>query len=214
MDQKNKKNGLNGDLNALFEKLLVKRDQGLKSVEDLKSAIIAKLDKEIIRLYAKKDLIAEMWMRREELRLQKMSVLKKIARNSLAMNLRYLLSMPFIYMMIIPAILLHITVEIYQHVCFRLYGIPRVKAKEFFIFDRRLLPYLNWFEKLNCFYCSYFNCLISYVKEIGGRTERYWCPIKHSKSVKYPHKYYNEFVDYADGEALRKKWEELRNFED
>lgn len=33
-------------------------------------------------------------------------------------------------------------------------------------------------EKVNCVYCSYFNGLMSYLREIAGRTEQYWCPIR------------------------------------
>ncbi|HBI97080.1 MAG: hypothetical protein US83_C0009G0021 [Candidatus Falkowbacteria bacterium GW2011_GWC2_38_22] len=212
MDNKNHKNNFNEELNLLFEKLAESRDKGIKNIEDLKQRIAIRLDEEIARLYAKKDFIAEMWTRRGELRLQKISFLKKIFSNSLWVNLRFLASMPFIYMMIIPAIIMHVMVEIYHQVCFRIYKIPRVKAREYFIFDRQLLPYLNWFEKFNCFYCSYFNCLVSYVKEIAGRTERYWCPIKHSRKIKDPHSEYAKFVDYADGEAFRKKWDELQKF--
>ena len=120
--------------------------------------------------------------------------------------------MPFIYMMIVPAIIMHFMAEIYHQICFRLYGIPRVSAKEYFIFDRKKLPYLNWFEKFNCFYCSYFNGLSAYVKEIAGRTERYWCPIKHAIHNPDPHHQYKYFVDYTDGEGLRKEWPELRKF--
>src|SRR3989339_342766 len=90
--------------------------------------------------------------------------------------------------------------------------IKRLYAKKNFIFDRHLLPYLNWFEKFNCFYCSYFNCLISYVKEISARTERYWCPIKHSRPLKDEHSQYDKFVDYSDGEVLRKQWNRIRKF--
>ncbi len=166
MNNKNGRNNLNKDLNALFEKLLAARDEKLKSIEDLKRRITIKLDKEISRLYAKKDFITEMWNKREELRLQKVSVIKNIMSNSLAINVRYLISMPFIYVMLVPAVLLHFFVELYHQVCFRLYKIPMVKMGDYFIFDRRLLPYLNWFEKFNCFYCSYFNCLIAYIREI------------------------------------------------
>ena len=92
-----------------------------------------------------------MWQKREELRLQKISVLKQIIKNSLGRNLRFLLSMPLIYGMIIPTLLMHATLEIYHQICFRLFRIPRVSMHEYFVFDRRLLPYLNWWEKLNCF---------------------------------------------------------------
>jgi hypothetical protein len=209
---KNKKNNFNSELNVLFEKLMEKREKGLKGVEELKRRMTAKLDLEISKLYAKKDFIAEMWSKREELRLRRVSVIRNIMRNSMAMNLRYLISMPFIYVMIIPSIFMHIMLELYHQVCFRLWGVSLVRASEYFIFDRRLLPYLNWLEKFNCFYCSYFNCLVSYMREIAGRTERYWCPIKHSKVMKDPHAHYDEFVDYSDAESLRKEWNKLKKF--
>ena len=109
---------------------------------------------------------------------------------------------------------MHVMLEIYHQVSFRLYRIPRVKASEYFIFDRKKLPYLNWFEKFNCFYCSYYNCLISYMREISGRTERFWCPIKHSKRMPDEHKHYDLFADYDDAENFRKNWEKLRKFEE
>jgi hypothetical protein len=122
--------------------------------------------------------------------------------------------MPFIYMMIIPGLFMHLMLEIYHQICFRLYNIPIVKASEYFIFDRKNLPQLNWFEKINCLYCSYYNCLVSYMQEIVGRTERYWCPIKHAKRMPNPHMHYQLFVDYSDAENLRETWINLRNFED
>lgn len=208
-----KKINLNEELNRLFERIVDSRDKGLKNVEDLKKRMTIRLDAEIARMYAKKDFITEIFSKREELYKQKISFIKKIMSNSLAVNLRYLISMPFIYIVLIPSIVMHIFVELYHNVCFRIYGIPLVRAREYFVFDRQLLPYLNWFEKFNCLYCSYFNCLISYIKEIGGRTERYWCPIKHSKTLKDQHSNYDDFVDYSEGEELRKRWEELRKFD-
>jgi len=213
MEKNNPKNNLNEELNVLFEKLAAGRERGLKNIEELRQRIVTRLDDEIARLYAKKDFIAETWARRNELRLQKISFLKKLIANGLWTNLRFLVSMPFIYMMIVPAVFLHLALEIYHQVCFRIYRIPRVNPWEYFIFDRQLLPYLNWFEKFNCFYCSYFNCLISYTKEVGARTERYWCPIKHSRKMKGRHSEYDRFIDYSDGEAFRKKWEDLRRFD-
>lgn len=214
MDNNNRKNNFNSEINALFDKLIESRNKKLQNIEELKKRLTERLDKEINRLYAKKDFIAEMWTKREELRLYKVSFLKKLFQNSLWTNLRFLFFAPFIYAMIVPAFLMHIMLELYHQVCFRIYGMPLVRMREYFVFDRRLLPYLNWFEKFNCFYCSYFNCLVSYMREIAGRTEKYWCPIKHSKIMKKPHDHYDEFVDYSDGEELRKKWEELRTFEE
>ncbi|GKT32417.1 hypothetical protein ADUPG1_006584 [Aduncisulcus paluster] len=144
----------------------------------------------------------------------KLGVWEKTRKTKGMMLLRYFISMPFIYMMIIPAIPFHILLEIYHSICFRLYDIPLVRARDFFIFDRKHLPYLNWFEKINCAYCSYYNALMAYAKEIVGRTERYWCPIKHSMKMQQAHSQYSCFVGYNDDKALRRDWPKLREFEE
>lgn len=119
------------------------------------------------------------------------------------------LTAPVIYAMIVPLVLLDIAVTIYQAVCFRAYGIARVRRADYFVFDRGHLAYLNALEKLNCAYCSYANGLIAYVREVAGRTEQYWCPIKHARRVIGAHPYYREFVDYGDAEAYRQKLAEM-----
>ncbi len=126
------------------------------------------------------------------------------------MSFRQIISAPFIYGMIIPAIFFHICLEIYHQICFRLYKIKLSKPAEHFVFDRGRLSYLNWLEKLNCLYCSYFNGLMSYAREISGKTERYWCPIKHAQMIKDPHGEYGKFCDYLDGKEFRKNWKKLR----
>jgi len=115
------------------------------------------------------------------------------------------LTAPVIYAMIVPLVVLDVTVTIYQAICFPAYGIPRVKRSDYFIFDRGHLAYLNALEKLNCAYCSYANALFAYASEIGGRTERHWCPIKHARRAALTHAHYREFVDYGDGEAYRQR---------
>jgi hypothetical protein len=129
-------------------------------------------------------------------------------------NWRYLISTPFIYGMIIPAVIWHLFIEIYQQICFRLFTIPIVNYREYFIYDRQLLSWLNPWEKLNCIYCSYVNNLIRYSSEIGGRTERYWCPIKYYRRIKHAHSQYQKFVSVKNSGQLRKQWEELRDFND
>jgi hypothetical protein len=119
------------------------------------------------------------------------------------------LTAPVIYAMIVPLVILDISVSIYQAVCFRAYGIPRVSRADYFVFDRGHLAYLNALEKLNCAYCSYANGLIAYVREIAGRTEQYWCPIKHARRTVGAHAYYREFVDYGDADAYRQRLAEL-----
>jgi hypothetical protein len=120
------------------------------------------------------------------------------------------LSAPFIYALIVPLMLLDLCVSIYQTVCFPVYGIPRVKRADYFVFDRHHLAYLNALEKLNCAYCSYANCLIAYVREIAARTEQYWCPIKHARRVVGSHPRYLAFDDYGNAEGYRQRLAELR----
>ncbi len=121
-----------------------------------------------------------------------------------------IITAPVIYSMIVPFVLLDLFVTVYQAVCFPVYGIPKVKRSDYFVFDRRHLAYLNALEKLNCAYCSYANCLIAYVREIAARTEQYWCPIKHARRVIGSHPRYMHFDDYGDAEGFQKRAEMLR----
>ena len=66
----------------------------------------------------------------------------------------------------------------YQFVCLKEYGIPEVRRSDYIDLDRHSLSYLNFIEKVNCVYCSYFNGLIAYVQEIAARTEQFWLPHK------------------------------------
>jgi len=107
---------------------------------------------------------------------------------------------PVIYSLLVPFVLLDLFVTIYQRVCFPAYGIQRVRRSEFIRIDRHHLAYLNALQRLNCIYCGYCNGLIAYVQEIAGRTEAYWCPIKHAARVGAQHAYYAQFIDYGDAE--------------
>ncbi len=49
-----------------------------------------------------------------------------------------------------------------------------------------------------------------YASAIAGRTELYFCPIKHAKKVVARHKYYDKFLAYGDEEDYQKKLKELR----
>lgn len=113
------------------------------------------------------------------------------------------LTAPVIYALIVPFVLLDLFVTIYQRVCFPVYGIERVRRGDFMRVDRHHLQYLNALQKLNCVYCGYCNGLIGYVQEVAGRTEAYWCPIKHAARVGAHHAYYAQFVDYGDAEAFQ-----------
>ena len=36
-------------------------------------------------------------------------------------------------------------------------------------------------KKFNCSYCGYANGVLHYASVIAGRTEQYWCGVKHEK---------------------------------
>jgi len=109
---------------------------------------------------------------------------------------------PVIYSLIVPFVLLDLFVTLYQAICFPAYGIDKVRRADFIRVDRHHLAYLNALQKLNCIYCGYCNGLIGYVQEVAGRTEAYWCPIKHAARVGTHHAYYAQFVDYGDAEGF------------
>jgi hypothetical protein len=110
---------------------------------------------------------------------------------------------PVIYSLIFPLLLLDLFITTYHAICFPVYGIAKVSRGDYFIFDRHHLSYLNALEKINCAYCSYANGLIAYVREIAGRTEKYWCPIKHARRAIGVHSQYSHFRDYGDAAAFR-----------
>lgn len=110
-----------------------------------------------------------------------------------------------IYPLILPLVFLDICVSLYQAICFPAYGIQKVKRREYFVFDHQYLAYLNILQKINCAYCSYANGLIGYVREVAGRTEAYWCPVKHARRVIGAHEQYLKFADYGDADAFRGK---------
>jgi hypothetical protein len=115
------------------------------------------------------------------------------------------LTAPVIYGLIVPLVLLDLCVMLYQAVCFPPYGIEKVRRRDYLTFDRHHLAYLNGLEKLNCAYCSYANGMIAFVREVAGRTEQYWCPVKHARRLIGAHAYYASFVDYGDGDAYREE---------
>ncbi len=122
---------------------------------------------------------------------------------------------PVIWSCAVPVLLLDLWATAYQFICFPVYGIPRVKRSEYVVMDRGKLAYLNGIEKLNCIYCEYVNGLIAYVQEIAGRTEQYWCPIKHALRLKDMHSRYPRFLDYGDAEEYRRRIEQVRrDFDD
>lgn len=146
----------------------------------------------------------------EAVRRRHRAIKKSLLRYIVGARPLVLLTAPVIYSLIVPFVLLELFTTIYQHVCFPVYGIPRVKRKDYVIFDRRYLGYLNLIEKINCGYCSYANGVVAYVREVGSRTEQYWCPIKHARRLLGAHPRYGHFVAYGDAQGYRDELDALR----
>jgi len=146
------------------------------------------------------------------------SVIKE-GRQKIISSIKYLssfsflavLTIPLIWSMMIPALLVDIFVSVYQRVCFPIYKIPKVKRSDYIVIDRYNLFYLDRVEKINCWYCEYFNGVIAYTREIAARTEQFWCPIKHSRSQIDPHSRYDKFFDFGDYVKYREELEKRRS---
>ena len=121
-----------------------------------------------------------------------------------------LITGPIIYSMIIPLLVTDLFVTFYQITCFPIYGIKKVRRADYIIFDRQNLQYLNFIEKFHCTYCAYGSGMIAYISEIVGRTEQYFCPIKHARKILGTHARYALFLDFDVAENYRDKLEEHR----
>lgn len=142
--------------------------------------------------------------------LQHKKLRRRIPRYLARAPIGNMLSTPVIYSLLLPLALLDLWATIFQQICFRIYRIPLVRRADYIAFDRRHLGYLNWIEAMNCDYCGYANGVIAYVREIGSRTEQYWCPIKHALRVEDPHMRYYEFLEYGDADGYRARLEQFR----
>lgn len=121
---------------------------------------------------------------------------------------RHFLSTPFILGMAVPLVLLDFCMEIYHRFAFPLYGIPLVKREEYIKIDRHKLSYLSTMDKAWCAYCGYANGLLAYAVEVAGRTEKYWCGIKHKPDPKFHEpKHHKDFLPYGDEMAYIEKYE-------
>ena len=122
-------------------------------------------------------------------------------------TLRHALSFPFIWLMLFPMAIMDLFVEIYHKICFPLYGIPYLKRKDYIRLDRHRLEYLSFFDKINCTYCAYANGLAHYITAIAGKTEEYWCGIKHSPAKNYKEpEHHKSFAKYGDKKDYEKKY--------
>ena len=172
------------------------------------------------------DIEVELTKRREELRFHlenrrivfEKEVLRihrelktRATRYLLDANPLMILSAPVIYSLVIPVALADLWVMAFQAICFPVYRIPKVRRRDYLVFDRHHLAYLNVIEKINCAYCSYVNGAFAFMREVAARTEIYWCPIKHARRVLGPHPYYQGFADFGDAEAFRAKSAQMKD---
>jgi hypothetical protein len=131
----------------------------------------------------------------EQQRRFKMGMLKC----ALGAELRNVVSAPAIYAMVFPLLLLDLSVTAYQFLCFPLCRIARVRRRDYLVFDRAHLAYLNLLERINCAYCSYAQ---------GGHWSQraVLVPIKHTRRALQAHSYYSGFVDCGDAEAYGREF--------
>lgn len=78
------------------------------------------------------------------------------------------LTAPVVYALIVLLALLDSFVTLYQAICFPVYGIAKVRRRDYLVLDRARLAYINAVEKLNCAYCSYANGILGYAREVGA----------------------------------------------
>jgi hypothetical protein len=135
----------------------------------------------------------------------------RVSRYVIDANPLMILTAPVIYSLIVPVVLLDLFVMTYQAICFPVYKIPKVRRRDYLVFDRHHLAYLNAIEKINCAYCSYANGAIAFVREVASRTEVYWCPIKHARRVLGPHPHYQGFADFGDAAGFREKLAQMKD---
>lgn len=127
---------------------------------------------------------------------------QSIIHTLLNFRVREFIGIPFTLLMIIPAVILDLFLLMYQETVFRAYRIPLVHRKNYIVYDKWKLDYLNLIQKFNCSYCSYVNGLFSYAVEIAWRTEKHWCPIKHANKTNGSHQWEKDFADFWDSSGF------------
>ena len=124
-------------------------------------------------------------------------------------RLLVIVTSPLIYACVLPFLLVDASVALYQFVCFPIYGIPKVPRKDYLVFDRGVLAYLNTIEKVGCIYCSYANGLLGLITEIASRTEQHFCPIKHAHRLATTPSRYGKYLPYGDARGYRARSEAI-----
>jgi hypothetical protein len=189
---------MSAHLDALMEKL--------KSVEAEIEVEFAKKREQLRFRFERRKIVFE-----HDIAALQRAIKVKASRYLLNANPLIVLSAPIIYSLIIPFALADLWVMAYQAICFPIYGIEKVRRRDYLVFDRHHLAYLNIIEKVNCAYCSYCNGVAAFVREVAGRTEVYWCPIKHARRVLGPHPHYVGFADFGDAEGFREKIDGMKD---
>jgi hypothetical protein len=191
-----------------------------KKIEEILSQIKI-LENELIEEFKKKEEKFFYKIENEKAKFEQRVIFE--GKSKIVSSLKYIssfpviviITIPFIWAMILPIMLADLFVTIFQAVCFPIYKIPKVRRKDYVIMDRHTLFYLDKVERINCWYCEYFNGVVAYVREIAGRTEQFWCPIKHSKPLNEKHSRYDNFFDFGDYTRYREELETKRtNFDD
>ncbi len=199
---------------AVFNQV-IKRQENMNKIQNIIKEI-KKLEEELLSEIQKKE--KEFYYKikgkriffSEEKKRYHKTLAIKISTYILHAPFLNILTTPIIWFCMVPALFMDIVVSIYQFICFKVYDIPEVNRNKYIFFDRQSLSYLNLIEKINCFYCGYFNGLIAYVQEIAARTEQYWCPIKYARKLSTFHSRYYKFIEYGDSEEYHKKLEKIR----
>lgn len=126
-------------------------------------------------------------------------------------NFLHLITVPFIWVPFIPTLLVHALMALYQFVSFPIYGLEKVRLRDYLNFDRRKLKYIKGIDKINCAYCAYANAVFTYFSEIAHRTEFYWCGVKHRDQPENPAFAYQEkFAPYGDKKSYEKHLDSTR----
>ena len=187
-------------INKILEEISLKKQELIWEYEKIKEKYGFKIEWRKI-----------IWNKESEKSLKKYK--KSIFDTIFSATIREIISIPFIWIMLIPGIFLDIWLIIYQYTALKLYKIPLVKRSDYVVFDRKQLAYLNWIQKLNCIYCSYFNWVMQLAVEVAGRTEKYWCPIKHARKKSWTHDWEEHFADYGDAEGFKETFCNVDAFE-
>jgi hypothetical protein len=189
----------------MISKLAVLMEK-MRSVEAEVEAELAKRQEELRFRFEKRRIVFEQEAQRIH-----HAIKTRASRYFLQANPLIVLTAPVIYSLLIPVVVLDIFVVVYQAICFPIYKIPKVRRRDYLVFDRHHLAYLNVIEKVNCAYCSYVNGAFAFVREVGARTELYWCPIKHARRILGPHPHYQGFADFGDAEGYRKQLDTMKD---